>query len=492
MKTAAVAVLDVGKTNKKVRLYDRAFNVLAEERTTIEPYELDGLEVEDTQALLSWFREALKRLTPDYAIRAIAITTHGATCAVLDEAGALAHPVISYTAEKGAEIQEEFYETFGDRTTLHRTTCTPDVGFANVGKALFYLKTRMPEVWENCRHALLYTSYLSYELTGVMGLEPTYLGNHTYLWNFAEQEWSSVARALDADTMFPEKLSNPWDSLGAVKPGLAADCGLPADCKVTLGIHDSNANFLPYLTQGYDNFLLNSTGTWCVLMRQAASTELSDDEIAAKVFFNLDALNRPVRTCIFPAGMEYDTFRGLTDAADESDAEMVRRVVAGKSLFVIPGVLPDATAFPGATPRVVNGEDIHLLADLKERDDAPLAGLGQDYYAALNLSLAFATRKMLSRCDIGPGTTVFIEGGFANNQTYCELLAALCPDQTFVLTSMKEGTSFGAALTGWMVVEDLSLEEIGREFSIETTELARRDFGDLAGYEEAFNRLTAE
>lgn len=492
MKPPAVAVLDVGKTNKKVILYTREFQALAEERTTIEPKDLNGLEVEDTEALLTWFRSALKKLSAKAEIRAISITTHGATIALLDESGQLALPVVSYSAAKGADIQEEFYETFGDRATLHKATCTPDVGFANMGKVLYYVKTRMPETWAKCKHALFYTSYLGYELTGVMGMEPTYVGNHCYLWDFGKQTWSGVGEALGADKLFPSSFNPPWNCLGTLKPEIAQECGLPPDCKVAQGIHDSNANFLPYLAQGYDDFLLNSTGTWCVLMRKAASIELSPEEIAAKVFFNLDALGRPVRTCIFPAGMEYDTFRGFTDFKDESDAATVRRVAEEKKLFVIPGVLPDASAFPGASARVVVPGTAYSLDNLRRRTDLPLTPFRQDYFGALNLALALATRKMLAWCDVRKGTKVFIEGGFSKNKTYCGLLATLCPDQEFMLTSMAEGTSFGAALTGWMLSEDLSLEAIGKEFSIQTTPIPRTDFGDLQPYEDAFMQLAAK
>jgi L-fuculokinase len=489
VKTKTVAVLDVGKTNKKVRLYNRALEVVAEERTTVEPYLVDGLEVEDSGRLLAWFQEALKKLSADYEIRAITITTHGATCAFLGADGKLSHPVISYTAEKGAEVQEEFYATYGPRAELHRATCSPDLGFANIGKILHYAKTRLPEVWANTRHALFYTNYLGYELTGAMGADPTYIGNHTYLWDFRAKTWSAVGKALGADALFPSKVLQSWEQLGVVKPEIAQACGLPADCGVTLGIHDSNANFLPYLAQGYENFLLNSSGTWCVLMRQAHTPDLTDDEIAGKVFFNLNPVNEPVRTCVFPAGMEYETFRGFTDNKDTDDLDAALKVIADKRLFVVPGVLPDATAFPGATPRVVDGDTVHTLDQLKASAGRPLTGLGQAYYSALNLSLAFATRRMLNLCGVNEGTTVFIEGGFANNKLYCELLAALCPKQTIALTSVKEGTSFGAALTAWMLAEGLSLEDIGKEFTIGTREVARRDFPGIAEYERAFTAL---
>ncbi len=489
VKKETVAVLDIGKTNKKVLLYDRKFNVLAEQRTTIDPIFVDDIEVENTDLLLTWFKDKLKQLAEHHHIRAIAVSAHGATCAVLNEQNELAHPVLSYTGTKGLEIVDAFFAALGDRIRLHRETFSPDLGFSNVGKHLFFLKTRKPDVWKNVRHALLYPGYVGFVLTGNMGIETTYLGNHTYLWNFQDWTWSSVARALGVDRMFPNDIKRPWDILGTLKPDVAAACGISSDCVVTQGIHDSNANYLPYLAQGFSNFLLNSTGTWCVLMRSSETLELTDEEIDAKVFFNLDAFGKPVRTCIFPAGMEYDTFRAFTDSRDQNDLDATRQVIAERRVFVVPGVLTGAKPFPSATPRVVIEEDVYPLDTLQQRSDKPMAFLGQQYYGALNISLAFATRRMLRLCGVEKGTKVFVEGGFANNVPYCEALATLCPDLEIMLTNMKEGTSFGAALTGWMATNQISLTDIGKEFTIETRRVQPRDFGDMAAYEEKFNQL---
>jgi len=121
-----------------------------------------------------------------------------------------------------------------------------------------------------------------------------------------------------------------------------------------------------------------------------------------------------------------------------------------------------------------------------------MTSLGQQYYAALDMSLALATRQALQRVGATQGTQIFIEGGFANNPSYCALLAALLPDCTIALTNMKEGTSFGAALTGWMLAEGLDLDAIGNEFTIETKQIPCQDFGDLAAYEEAFTGLLGQ
>ena len=149
--------------------------------------------------------------------------------------------------------------------------------------------------------------------------------------------------------------------------------------------------------------------------------------------------------------------------------------------------MPAASAFPGVDAKVVVDGETAFYAELEDAGGTPFSHLGQDYYAALNVSLALATRQLLERCGGEHGATVFIEGGFANNERYCELLAALCPDYTIALTSQAEGTAFGAALTAWMLAEGKDLKQMGEEFDIESTPVAPPDFGDLAGYWDAFN-----
>lgn len=487
MKTTAVAVLDVGKTNKKIRIYDRGFAVIEEARTSLDPKEHNGIEIDAVDELLAWFLRTVKELSARYEISAIGITTHGATCALLDETGCLAHPVISYTFSGGAEIQDEFYATFGDRRALHKETSTADFGFANVGKILYYVKSRLPEVWARTRHVLFLDSYLSYALTGKMASETSYLGNHTYLWRFKEGEWSSVAKALGADRLFPATTLKPWDALGTVKPEISEQCGLSENCLVACGIHDSNANFLPYLAIGQRDFILNSTGTWCVAMKQAAAQELTDAEIDAKLFFNMDATGKPVLTALFPGGMEYDKFRGFTSMKDKSDIEDIEHVIAARELFVIPGALADAKVFPSAEPKVVHKRQVYALDEL-ELGAAPIEAFGQAYNAALNLGLAIGSQEMMRRIGAGKGTTVIIEGGFANNRPYCQALASLCPDLVISLTNMKEGTSFGAALIAWMAADNRTLEDMGKEFSIRMTPVSAEIKGPLERYAAAWRK----
>lgn len=486
MSTPVVAVVDIGKTNKKLLLYDESLAVVHEARCAVDTREEDGVEVEDTGAILAWLAEAFRTVASDFDVRAIACSAHGATLALLDDRRELAIPVISYTASVGEEVQEEFYELFGSREDLHRETCTPDIGFCNMAKILYYVKTRRPEAWARSHRALFYNSFFAHALTARRSMEPTYVGNHSYLWNFADKTWSRIGREFDAVRLFGNVVQPPWSNLGRLRPQWLKITGLPEDCRVTPGIHDSNANLLPYIAKDPGDFLLNSSGTWCVLMRIAESLSLSDDDVAEKVFFNQDVLARPVRTGLVTAGMDYDAFRECSSAADETNVESLRRLFEAKDLFVIPGVLPDASAFHNTPAQVVANDKSTPFAELRTDSTKPMTEFGQNYFAALNFGLALATTKKIRACGVESGTTVFVEGGFAKNDAYCTLLQALCLEQNVVVTNMTEGTAFGAALTAWMCAKDWTLEQAGHQFDIESKSVDRIEFEHLEGYQRAY------
>ena len=88
---------------------------------------------------------------------------------------------------------------------------------------------------------------------------------------------------------------------------MAKELGLDELVIVTAGIHDSNASLLPYIARGSDkDFILNSTGTWCVCMHPDVSENVKSfynpDDIGKTVFFNRSALDTPVKTAIFVGG----------------------------------------------------------------------------------------------------------------------------------------------------------------------------------------------
>ncbi len=348
------------------------------------------------------------------------------------------------------------------------------------------------------RHILNYPQYFGFLLTGRVGAEATYVGCHSYLWDFAAGRWSSVARDLGIIDKLPAQVGRSWDVLGTVTPEVARRTGLDPSTIVTMGIHDSNASLLPYLIKAQEDFVLNSTGTWCVIMKPSREVRFEEEDIGKVVFYNLDAFSRPVKTAIFVGGLEYDTYMALfrkaagSEGSSAFDAEVYGRILRERRLFILPEIFPGTGQFTGSRARIVEGDKVTPFEAVAKGETVP--AFFRDPATAvpvLNLSLAFQTEVALRRAGMRAGETLYVEGGFRRNEAYNALLAALAPRSRVSLTSMKEATAFGAAITGKLAMEKLDPAEVKDLFEIELAPVPPRELPGIAGYRREFERRLA-
>lgn len=492
----AIAVLDVGKTNKKTIIYDPDVRIVESVYKTFEPVEQDGIPVEDLAAIEEWFLAQLAEFGKKYPIRIVSVTTHGATFVCVGEDGTPSVPVVDYTYEPGGSFHEDFYRLVGDKNELQRTTATLELkALINPAKGIYFAQKRFPKQFEKTKHILLYPQYYGYRLTGNPAADYTYAGCHTYLWNFGTMSWSSVADKLGVRELLPSDVRRPYEVLGTISAEVAEKTGLEPSTKVTLGVHDSNASLLPYLVKKTEDFVLNSTGTWCVAMHPMEKVEFAADEIGKSVFYNISPLANPVKTSILMGGLEFETYTELLKALHddapfpEFEEEVYRKVIAEKRMFIMPGVVQGSGQFPDAvTGAIEDGEFYDLEALRSGRRPA----FFNDYavaYAVLNLSLAIQTKVALERVGLAPGVSLFTEGGFRNNPDYNKLLTAFFPRSQVALTNIDEATSFGGALIAKSAHETIEPESLGERFEIETKPVPKATFEGLEEYEEAFYAL---
>ncbi len=499
----AIAVLDIGKTNKKVVLYDDGMRPLTVRKRKIETIEIEGIRFENVAEVEDWFLQELKELAAEYPIRGISITTHGAAAVCVGKDGLPVMPALDYTNEVDDSVHEGFWSAMGDPAEIQRRTATAEVKpLINIAKLLWFQKNRWPEEFERTEHVLFYPQYFGYRLTGRVGADITYTGCHSYLWDFLKNDWSSVADVLGIRDKLPSGPAVPEESLGNISSEVAEATGLPLNTPVSLGVHDSNSSLIPYLITQKKDFVLNSTGTWCVAMHPVKEVKFEDEEIGKMVFFNLSYNRRPVKTSILMGGLEYETY---TDALmkyhrrsdwPEYKASSYSGILADRRTFILPTVVPGTGQFPESAARVVDGNQVYPVDSIisaagHSTDVSPAGwpGAFESYeagFALANLSLAIQTRIALQRVGLSPGTEVFIEGGFRQNPNYGALLGALLPENPVYITALEEATSFGAALCGKAMVEKVALESLAEYVKLDKHFVEPAKLDGLEAYVEAW------
>jgi sugar (pentulose or hexulose) kinase len=363
----------------------------------------------------------------------------------------------------------------------------------NSAKLLWYVKERWPKEFDKTRHVLFFPQYFGYRLTGKAASDITYTGCHSYLWDFGKGDWSAVTDKLGIRAMLPRKPGLPENKLGSITREVAATTGLDPDTLVTLGVHDSNSSLIPYMISQKQDFVLNSTGTWCVAMHPAPKVHFSPDELGKMVFYNLSYKASPVKTSILLGGLEYEVYTsalmGHHKRSDWPDynPSVYQRILAEPASFILPTVVPGTGQFPDSVARVVDGDQVYPVDDIRSGRRWPKAF--DDYlagFALANLSLAIQTRIALQRVGLKPGTEVFIEGGFRQNPNYRALLGALLPENPLFLTALEEATSFGAALCGKALVDGVPVDSLKGYVVLDKIPVEPARLDGLENYVEAF------
>ncbi|MCK5672836.1 MAG: carbohydrate kinase, partial [Spirochaetales bacterium] len=349
----AIAVLDIGKTNKKLVIYNDQLKQLDSIFSLFPTIKYNNLDVEDIDGINLWFMESLKTMGKKYPIKVISVTTHGATGVCIDKEGNPSVPVVAYTNEVDDTFHDNFYNIAGTREELQVQTATTEVKpLINYAKLLYFLKTKFPRDFEKTDKILLYPQYFSYKLTGISSADFTYAGCHSYLWDFKEWRWSDVAEKLGILSKLPENINKPGDILGKISKNIVEQTNLDPNTIVTTGIHDSNSSLLPYLINGEENFILNSTGTWCVVMHPTKELSFTKEELGKMVFYNISANRGLVKTAIFMGGLEFETYTEILkklhnrDDYPKFDLKLTEQILHESSNFILPGVVKGAGQFP--------------------------------------------------------------------------------------------------------------------------------------------------
>jgi len=421
--TSLIAVIDIGKTNAKLLLVDRADGgvVWSAERASV-PVPSGSPEVLATEldihGVWSWLIAELWGAPNKHLISALVPVAHGAAMVLVDEQSqALAapdyeDPHFQRFHRAYAGLRDPFAETFSP-------LLAPGL---NLGGQIYYLQQAAPDLFGRVQKILTYPQYWSWRLSGVAASEATSLGTHSDLWRPIERRFSDLVLKQGWTELLPP-LRSARDRLGKLQPSVVEATGLSADCEVICGIHDSNASYLAHriARPPEEPFAVVSSGTWCIIL--AHGGDLGRLREADDMLANVDALGEPTPTARFMGGREYADIAGKALSATPT-LEGLEAVLATGAM-----ALP---SFAAAGPfAAVEGS----LRDVDSLDPHGLTALATLYCALM-------ADDLLDR--LGVGGAIIVDGPFAANPLFAPILQSLRPAQPVVCGGRRGGVAIAA------------------------------------------------
>ena len=415
-RVPVIVIFDVGKTNKKLFLFDEQYRIIFERTARFtETTDEDGDPCENLESLrLSVFdslREVFKM--KDIEVKAINFSTYGASMVYINEDGNPITPLYNYLKAYPEQLKQQFYKKYGGEAAFSVQSASPVLGSLNSGMQLYRLKEERPEVYASVKYALHLPQYMSYLLSGTACSDITSIGCHTNLWDFTTNQYHRwVKEEGIQDKLAPLMPSN--EVMPAVFPGNNYHIGT--------GLHDSSAALIPYLVSFHEPFVLISTGTWCISFNPFNNSPLTAEELEQDCLCYMTFQGKPIKASRLFAGYEHE--------------QQVKRI-------------SDHFKQPAIRYRSLDYDPTIVLKPAGNFADRHLADFPDDTAAYHQLMYDIAIQQQHSTGLVLKGTKVkriFVDGGFSKNVIYMNMLAMLIPEIEIYAASMAQATAMGAAL----------------------------------------------
>lgn len=432
-KIPVIAIFDVGKTNKKLFLFDQQYNMVHEEsKKFVEIKDEDAFPCEDLQALTKWISEKFKQISSssDYNLRAVNFSAYGASLVHLDEAGKPLTPLYNYLKPYPEKLKKQFYDTYGGESLIAKQTASPVLGCLNSGMQLYQLKYEQPKIFSRLKHSLHIPQYLSFIVSSIKVSEITSIGCHTQLWDFQKNKYHQWVSAEGLEEKFPpiyraDKIIHvPNDT---------------SDIAIGIGLHDSSAALIPYLKLFDEPFILISTGTWCISLNPFNQSPLTDYELNHDCLCYLSYEGKPVKASRLFAGHEHEQqVKRLAEHFNKplnyfttvsADAQLLRKI-------------KQSTEQPQKNEHsVMEGPSAFAKRDLKD-----FKHYEEAYHQLIADLIQQQTRSTSMVLKGTPVKKIFVDGGFATNSIYMQLLTTSFPEIEIYAASVAQASAIGAAL----------------------------------------------
>lgn len=431
-KTEAILVFDIGKTNKKILLFNREMEIILEKEETFpEVRDDDGFACDDIGRIENWILESCRRMLEDplYEIRAINFATYGATLVYLDGEGNRLTPVYNYLKPMPEGVTNPIYEKYGGVEEFSRKTASPALGMLNSGLQIAWLKKEKPGVYGKVREILHFPQYLSFLLTRQVSSEHTSIGCHTAMWDFDRMKYHDWI--ADAGIRLPQP-----QPVETAYPASVLDSGVP----VGIGIHDSSASLVPYFRHSGEQFVLVSTGTWCISMNPFNHQPLSPEELESDCLAYLSIRQKPVKSSRLFLGHIHDVNVKRLSEFYKVPSDSYKTVSPDPAMLNKFSDLREGERY--FLRRGIPEDYLDLEADL-----ATFASFGDAYHRLMSdlVDLTVGSIRLITD-PAKPVPHLFLTGGFSKNPLFTGLLARHFPGSKLYTSEIANATSLGAAM----------------------------------------------
>jgi sugar (pentulose or hexulose) kinase len=406
-----IAIIDVGKTNKKLLLFNKEYEIVYEMSARLkETVDEDGFPCENVDALRDFVLNSLANVckNKEFQLMAVNFSAYGASFVHLGENNEPVTPLYNYLKPISEKIKKEFYEKYGGEENFSLATASPILGNLNSGMQLYRLKYEQPEIFQRIKTSLHLPQYLSSLVSGNFCSDITSIGCHTHLWDFQKNNYHDWVTKEGVDgKLAPVVPPDQTTMISFEEKKFSAG----------IGLHDSSAALIPYLVSFREPFVLISTGTWAISLNAFNKNPLTVDELRQDCLCYLSYESKPVKASRFFLGQTHDTgIKTITGQFNKS-------VDPTKIEF-------DTTTISGFS-----------------KDDRWAVKNETDAYHQLLLDLvgqqARSTKLVLNG---SPVKRIFVDGGFSQNPVYMNLLAIAFPGMEVYAATMPQSTALGAAL----------------------------------------------
>jgi L-fuculokinase len=434
MSLKVTAIFDIGKTNKKIFLFDEDLNEVYQEYIYFpEIKDDDGFACDDLNAIEHWVLNTFSLILKDerFELQAINFSAYGATLVHLDESYKPITPLYNYIKPYPSHLLELFKNKHGELEIWAQETASPILGMLNAGLQLFWLKYEKPKLFSKIKYSLFLPQYLSFLFSKKLVSEYTGIGCHTGMWNFEQNEFHNW--------MYEE-------GFVALLPAIHKKCEVAkiagTSIKVGAGIHDSSAALIPYMRSNDESFVLLSTGTWSICLNPFNNIKLSTDELAQDCMCYLQPNGKPVKASRLFLGNEYNGWINKLSQHFKVDGSYHKKVAFDTNLF---------EKAERMTSPLFHWESIsHTNNEITRLTDLDLSwfdSFEEAYHHLIKELAELQVEKIWLVLNGKNVRRIFLDGGFVDNSIFINILAEKLSDFEIIPSKIPWGSAIGAALS---------------------------------------------